>query len=220
MAENNQPVHDAFETRESRAHGLIGDMLKTLLLALIIFLTARLLLLPYQVDGRSMSPSLADQERVLVNRAIYMHFNPARLFGWIPGIDVNEGDLYPFHSPDRGDVVVLNPPTVSTEPFIKRTIAVAGDEITIRDGIVFVNGKRIVESYVSGATTTCGSDLYCEGFVVPEGMIYVMGDNREHSLDSRVFGPVPLNNVIGQAWFSNWPADRFGPIPDLEPEMP
>jgi signal peptidase I len=200
--------------------GVFSDVLKTLLLALIIFLAARLLLLPYQVDGRSMSPSLADRERVLVNRAVYMHFNPEQLVGWIPGLDVRDGDYYPFHSPDRGDVVVLNPPTISDEPFIKRTIGVAGDVVSIRDGGVYVNGDRISEPYIDDVTTTCDSDLFCDEFVVPAGMIYVMGDNRGHSLDSRAFGPVPLENVIGQAWFSNWPADRFGLIPNLEPKFP
>lgn len=214
---NPGPQHVATESTHS---GLFADLLKTLLLALIIFLTARLLLLPYQVDGRSMSPSLADRERVLVNRAVYMHVNLDQLLGWIPGIDVRSGDYYPFHSPDRGDVVVLNPPTFSDEPFIKRTIGVAGDVITIRDGSVYVNGARISEPYLADVVTNCDSAFFCEAFVVPADMIYVMGDNREHSLDSRSFGPVPLENVIGMAWFSNWPADRFGPIPNVQPEFP
>jgi signal peptidase I len=199
---------------------LLPEVLKTLLLALIIFLTARLLLLPYQVDGRSMEPSLADQERVLVNRAVYMHFDLERLVGWVPGVNVASGDYYPFHSPERGDVVVVNPPWYAEEPFIKRTIGVAGDTITIRDGQVLVNGMVLDEPYLYGVETDCRSEVYCTEFVVPPDTIFVMGDNRPHSFDSREFGPVPLENVIGQAWFSNWPADRFGPIPDVQPEGP
>jgi signal peptidase I len=199
---------------------LLPEILKTLLLAMIIFLTARLLLLPYQVDGRSMAPNLEDQERVLVNRAVYMHFDLDGWIGWIPGVDPGSGDFYPFHSPDRGDIVVLNPPEYSEEPFIKRTIAVTGDRVSVRDGKVFVNGTELDEPYLDHVSTSCDSPEYCEDFLVPDDMIYVMGDNREHSYDSRAFGPVPLENVIGQAWFSNWPSERFGKIPDDHLNVP
>lgn len=203
------------ETR-SRTSTLVGEILQTLLFALIVFLSARLLILPYEVDGRSMAPNLEDSERVLVNRAIYMHLDLDRLLGWVPGLDdVTEEPYYPFHSPDPGDIVVLNPPQYSNEPYIKRTLATAGDIVDVRDGQVFVNGIALDEPYVNGAITDCHAATYCEDYVVPPDSIYVMGDNRSDSLDSRSFGAVPLDNVIGQAWFSNWPADKFGPIPDI-----
>lgn len=219
MTEATQPTTDAGLTDHRARHPILFDALRTLLLALIIFLTARLLLLPYQVDGRSMTPNLVDEERVLVNRAVYMHFDMDRWLGWFPGLRLPEEDYYPFHSPERGDIVVLNPPAASDEPFIKRTIAVAGDSISIQDGSVYVNDARIEEPYLNGIATACHSDRYCMDFVVPAGTIFVMGDNRGDSFDSREFGPVPLENVIGQAWFSNWPADRFGLIPDIELEV-
>lgn len=195
---------------------IVPQILKTALFALIIFLIARLLILPYQVDGRSMDPNLVDRERVLVNRAIYTHFDLDRWLGWVPGIDVASTSFFPFRSPSPGDVVVLNPPESSEAPFIKRTIAVAGDTVTIRNGFVFVNGVQIEEHYINGAITGCNEPAFCTNFVVPEGMIYVLGDNRQHSFDSRSFGPIPLDNVIGQAWFANWPADRFGFIPSYD----
>jgi signal peptidase I len=188
-------------------------LINTFMLALVIFLTARLLVLPYQVDGRSMAPNLENRDRVLVNRAVYMHVELDTLFGWIPGIEASDAAYYPFHSAERGDIIVLNPPQYSPEPFIKRTIGVAGDVIDIRGGFVFVNGTQLDEPYIDGAITDCGRSLYCDGFVVPNGSVYVLGDNRQHSFDSRSFGPVPLDNVIGKAWFSNWPADRIGIIP-------
>ena len=221
-------VNDSDEPIESRMTGkdchpafaLFPEIMKTLLLALIIFLTARLLLLPYQVDGRSMAPNLDDRERVLVNRAVYMHFDLDSWIGWVPGLSPGDLDFYPFHSPERGDIVVLNPPEYSDEPFIKRTIAVAGDRVSIRDGMVFVNGAVLDEPYLENVSTTCDIDEYCDEFIIPDEMIYVLGDNRNHSFDSRAFGPVPLENVIGQAWFSNWPADRFGKIPDVQLDVP
>src|SRR6476469_2004083 len=189
------------------------ELFKTLMMALIIFLTARLFVLPYQVDGRSMTPNLENRDRVLVNRAVYMHLNLDFLIGWIPGVDTDDVDYYPFHSPERGDIVVLYPPETSPEPYIKRTIAVEGDVVDIHDGLVFVNGEQLVEPYIDGAITECEQTTFCDGYVVPPGMIYVLGDNRQHSYDSRAFGPVSLDNVIGKAWFANWPADRIGLLP-------
>ena len=191
---------------------LLGQLLKTLLFALILFLLARLVILPYEVEGRSMTPNLVNNERVLVNRAVYSHVDPATWLDWIPGISVSESSWYPFHEPQRGDVIVLNPPTFSKTPYIKRTIGIAGDVIDVHDGSVFVNGVRLNEPYLHDIETTCESEEYCHDFIVPEGMIYVMGDNREESFDSRSFGPVPLDNIIGKAWFSNWPLDRIGVI--------
>jgi signal peptidase I len=200
-------------TESTQPASLWPELFKTVMMALIIFLTARLFVLPYQVDGRSMAPNLENRDRVLVNRAVYMHLNLDLLVGWIPGVDTDDTDYYPFHSPERGDIVVLHPPESSPEPYIKRTIAVAGDTVDIHDGLVFVNGEQLVEPYIQGAVTECDRSTYCDGYVVPPGTIYVLGDNRQHSYDSRSFGPVPLDNVIGKAWFSNWPADRIGLLP-------
>jgi signal peptidase I len=184
------------------------------MMALILFLTARLLVLPYQVDGKSMSPSLEDRERVLVNRAVYMHMDLDRWLDWIPGVDASDTAFYPFHAPEPGDIVVINPPEYSPQPYIKRTIAVGGDVVDIHDGHVYVNGALLPEKYITGAITDCDHPIYCRSFTVPEGFIYVLGDNRQHSSDSREFGPVPLDNVIGKAWFANWPSDRIGVLPD------
>lgn len=198
---------------QPRSSTLLGEIFRTLLFALIVFLSARLLVLPYQVDGRSMAPNLQDRERVLVNRAVYIHLNLDSLVGWIPGLGgVADDSYYPFHSPQPGDIVVLNPPQYSTEPYIKRTIATAGDVVDIRDGKVFVNGVELDEPYVDGVDTYCYSSEFCTGYVVPLDTIYVLGDNRPDSFDSRSFGAVPLDNIIGKAWFSNWPAETFGPI--------
>lgn len=192
----------------------LSELLKTGLLALVVFVGARLVVLPYQVEGRSMTPNLQDQERVLVNRAVYMRMDLDRLVGWVPGVDLEPGQLsYPFHGPERGDVVVLNPPEYSDEPYIKRVIGVAGDEISFRDGDVYIDSERLDEPYLDGAVTDCDGADYCEGFTVPEGHVFVLGDNRAGSLDSRAFGPVPLDHVIGKAWFVNWPLDKVGPIP-------
>jgi len=192
----------------------LSDLLKTGLLALVVFFGARLVILPYQVDGRSMTPNLQDRERVLVNRAVYLRVDLDRLVGWVPGVDLEPGDLrYPFHAPARGDVVVLNPPEYSDEPYIKRVVGVAGDTVSFRDGYVYIDGERLDEPYLDGPITDCDGDDYCGGYIVPAGNVFVLGDNRGGSLDSRAFGPVPLDHIIGEAWLVNWPLDKVGLIP-------
>lgn len=208
---SEQPIERAGEAPAGPPHWL-GQMLKTALFALILFLLARLVILPYEVEGQSMTPSLVNHERVLVNRAVFSHFNPSSVLGWVPGVHVDDDEWYLFHEPERGDVLVLNPPQFSETPYIKRTIAVAGDTVDIRDGAVYVNGERLDEPYLHGLKTACDDQTYCENYVVPEGTVYVLGDNRPESFDSRSFGPVPLDNIIGKAWFSNWPLDRLGLI--------
>ena len=177
-----------FEIEERTSHRAVwaSQLFKTALFALILFLLARLVILPYEVEGRSMTPNLVNHERVLVNRAVYSHFDAAAWLGWVPGVDVENTDWYPFHSPAQGDVIVLNPPQFSETPYIKRTIALAGDTVDIRDGAVYVNGERLDEPYLDGLSTTCDDETWCHDFVVPEGTVYVLGDNRGESFDSRV----------------------------------
>ena len=210
---------EAPQKRSSALTNGLTEIVKTGIFALVVFLAVRLLILPYEVDGRSMYPNLEDHERVLVNRAVYMHIDLDRIVGWIPGVDVeSDGYTYPFHAPERGEVVVLNPPISSEEPYIKRVIGEAGDFVEFRDGYVYINDERLDEPYIDGPVTECLGDEYCDGYQVPEGTVFVLGDNREYSLDSRAFGPVPLDNIIGQAWFVNWPLDKAGTIPHHEYE--
>jgi signal peptidase I len=128
-----------------------------------------------------------------------------------------------FDSYQRGDIVVFVQPGLpaSSTPLIKRVIGLPGDTIDLRDGHVVINGQEIDEPYVYPGELTeplTGQDHW----VVPAGMLFVMGDHREVSRDSRFFGPVPLANVIGRAWLRYWPLGAFGVIatptyPDLRP---
>src|SRR5690606_16163275 len=113
--------------------------------------------------------------------------------------------------PQRGDVVVFDPPIGDPEkPYIKRVIGLSGDRVSIHDGSVFINGERLDEPYL-GATATSWPgrpDDYEE--VIPEGYIFVMGDNRNNSTVSRVFGPVSIDSIIGKAWITYWPSEHLG----------
>lgn len=195
----------------------LSEITKTLLLAALVFVGARTIVLPYEVEGASMTPNLHNRERVLVNRTVYFHFDVNRVLNWVPGVQV-EGSrtLYPFHSPERGDVVVLDPPVRSNEPFIKRVIGLPGETVTFRDGRVYVDGALLDEPYISGAITSCTNTPYCEFGPIPAGSVYVLGDNRRNSTDSRSFGPVKIASIVGKAWFSNWPLDDIGIMPHYD----
>ncbi len=210
-SEEPQILEVAPEPKKSLSRG-VSEIFKTALLAILIFTLARTVVLPYEVEGSSMSPNLQNGERVLVNRSVYYHFDLNSIVNLVPGENRQSShEIYLFHKPQRGDVVVLNPPVASDKPYIKRNIAEAGEHISFQDGYVYIDGEKLDEPYINGAITDCRG-RYCD-MTVPDGYVYVLGDNRENSQDSRYFGPVAIENIIGKAWFSNWPVDDFGRLP-------
>ncbi len=141
---------------------------------------------PVKVEGTSMMPTLQDQERVFVNKFVYK--------------------LEPI---ERGDVVVFRYPRDPAKSYIKRVVAVAGDSVKIEDGVVFVNGARLRESYVPDEYDDVRS--YPE-MVIPAHSYFVLGDHRNLSNDSRDFGPVDRDFIYGKAVFGYWPVDKVGKL--------
>ncbi len=206
--------------RRNSTVAAIREIVQTLLLAAILFFGVRAFVLPYEVDGSSMTPNLTNHERVLVNRQAFHQFDLNRVLNWIPGVD-REGtwNFSPFGELERGDVVVLEPPLEHNQPYIKRIIGLPGDRISFADGYVLVNGERLNEQYIPELITQCTPsralvDTSTCDLTVPDGYVYVMGDNRtpNGSQDSRIFGVVSIDDLVGEAFFSNWPWDRIGPI--------
>jgi signal peptidase I len=141
---------------------------------------------PVKVEGTSMAPLLSDQERIFINKFVY-HFEPI----------------------ERGDVVVFWYPLDRTKSFIKRVVGLPGDEVEIRRGRVFINGKTLDEPYVPLQYV----DTAAYGPVqIPRDEYFVMGDHRISSNDSRIFGPVPSAFIYGKAVFAYWPWTQFGSI--------
>ncbi len=201
---------------------LVREVIETLLLALIIFLAVRAVVLNFRVDGLSMTPSLSNNEMVLVNRNVYLHFDKWALVDWLPGIDHAEADVvYPFHPPERGDIIVFDAPVNgASKPYIKRVIGLPGETVEARGGHVYINGQVIDEPYLEGETTYCRVNQDCPPVTVPEGHVFVMGDNRDNSSDSRAFGVVDVDSIIGKAWVTYWPLDAFGFVPHYDyPEI-
>ena len=139
---------------------------------------------PVKVEGTSMQPRLADQERIFVNRFIYR-----------------------FADIRRQDVVVFWYPMDRSKSFIKRILAVPGDEVEIRSGSVYVNGAKVDEPYLRPEFRDRGSFQKAN---VPPGQYFVLGDHRNSSNDSRNWGFVSRELIYGKAIFSYWPVSRFG----------
>ena len=193
----------------------VREIVETVLLAVAIYVGVQAVIPPYAVDGKSMNPTLSDGERLLVNRPVYAHFDANRLWNLIPGVErAGEAVVYPFHRPERGEIVVFRPPLRSDRPYIKRVIGLPGDRVVIADGVVSINGERLPETYIGGVETVC-QGRNCD-VTVPEGMVFLLGDNRRNSSDSRDFGPVAMDAIEGKAWVANWPPDAIGMIPTAE----
>ncbi len=129
-----------------------------------------------------------------------------------------------FSDYKRGDIIVFTPPPRAafegTEKFIKRVIAVGGETVSIHDGHVYVNGVQLNEPYLAEGVETTVSGGGAQTWTIPQGQLFVLGDNRTYSQDSRAWGPIEKSSVIGRAWFRYWPLTAFGPLPGVSyPEL-
>ena len=122
---------------------------------------------------------------------------------------------YRFHPPQRGDIVIIRDPWDTTQNFIKRVIGLPGETIAIRDAHVYVDGRLLVEPYLAD-TERWTFQANMAPRTLGAGQYFVMGDNRNHSTDSRDFGPITINDVEAKAWVRVWPFNRFG-ILDAKP---
>jgi signal peptidase I len=195
-----------------RRRGLLRELIEMAAIVLVIFLAVRLFFQPYAVDGASMTPNLQDGERVFVNRTAYVHLDAHALWDVMPWVNGEDDGLYQAGEPRRGDIVVIDSDQTRTDDqYIKRVIGLPGETITFHEGLVFVDDEPLVEDYIDGAITECHPNQYCH-VTVPDGYVYVLGDNRTNSEDSRYFGAIPFGDIVGRAIFSNWPPSTFGPI--------
>ncbi len=192
------------------------EMLETAIFVLLVFLIVRGVVQNFKIEGQSMEPNLHSGQYILVNKIVFFHFDinaPLRL---LPGnSSLQPLIVYPFRKPHRGDVVVFEYPRDFSKDYIKRVIGVEGDTVDIHDGRVFVNGVQLDEVYLQGAQTICRIEDRCARgpVTVQPGTVFVLGDNRNNSSDSREWDELPLDRVIGKAWVSYWPQTYWGVIP-------
>jgi signal peptidase I len=164
---------------------ILREVVITVLIAVAVFALLHLTVQSYTVVMFSMKPNFHDGDTIMVNKVTYR-----------------------FSDPQRGEVIIFNPPFDSPHPFIKRVIGLPGDTVEIKDGQVFINGTPLDEdkyikerpNYTMPATQ------------VPENEYFVLGDNRNNSNDSRNRWTVRRDNIIGRAWFTYWPPNRWGVV--------
>ncbi len=189
-------------------YGLLRELVEIAILALLVFLLAREAVQNFQVEGSSMAPTLDSREFVLVNKFSYWQVDWGPMDFLIPG--KSNGD-YLFGGPKRGDVVVFRSPFDDSRDFVKRVIGLPGDSVEIRDGLVFVNGAGLDEKdYISAPPSYTCRPATCGPMTVPPNHYFVLGDNRNASQDSHVFGPVHKRLLVGKAIFRWYPLDRIG----------
>lgn len=203
----------------------LREILETAILAILIFVLVRSVVLNFKVDGDSMLPTLKSGEMILVSRVSYGELNLGDLVDWIPGVsDQHWFTIIDYGAPERGDVIVFTPPEPGQQkPYIKRVIGIPGDRVQVTaENQIMVNGTAIDEEYTGDYASTCmGSQIYCD-VTVPPGHVFAMGDHRNRSEDSRFFGVVNEDRIIGKAWLVYWPLGDFAPVahpdyPELQP---
>ncbi len=164
----------------------VWEWIKALAVAIALaFFIRTFLFAPFIVEGQSMESTLHNEEKLVVNKAIYY-----------------------LQEPKRGDIIVFH--AEATRDYIKRVIGVAGDTVEVKNDVLYINGKQVDEPYLAkNREKIKGQNIpLTEDFgpiVIPPGHIFVMGDNRLNSHDSRAIGPVDLKTVVGRAEFVFWP---------------
>jgi len=192
MAAQHESAAGAAPTERSAASSLLREVAEVVVLAVILYFGISFAVQAVHVEGLSMFATLDNNDYLIANK-----------------ID------YRLHAPQRGDIVILRPPTNNTTDFIKRIIALPGERLLIRDGVVYINGHRLDEPYLPEAWTLQTNPQpwsIGEGAVIPPNQYFVRGDNRNKSQDSRFFGTITRDRIDGKAWFRIWPLDNFGNI--------
>ena len=178
-------------TADKEQQSTLRWIIETVVLVGLAFLLAQgiktFIVQPYIIPTGSMIPTIELKDRILAEKISYR-----------------------FREPKVGEIVVFDDPTGQHPKLIKRIIALGGQTVDIRDGKVFVDGNELSEPYVHGKVTDVGTVPM--PVQIPEGYVWLMGDNRPNSGDARYFGPQPVTGIDGRAFFTYWPPGRIGAL--------
>ncbi len=170
-----------------RQKSFFRDTLEIVFLALALYLVIQYAVQTVHVLGQSMYGTLHDNDLLVASKLSYK-----------------------LHAPQRGDIIVFKPPNEDTRDFIKRVIAVPGDRLRIVQGVVYINGEVLQERYLPEKWTTNNSwPSDGRDAIVPADHYFVMGDNRNHSSDSRTFGFIEMESILGKAEVRIWPLNEI-----------
>ena len=170
----------------ARAFGgpsLLREVLETILLIAIMLLVLNATTARFQVRGFSMEPTLHDGQYLIVSKLAY----------WL-------------HPPAHGDVIVFRPPNNSADDYIKRIVGLPGERVEIQSGEIQVNGVTLDEPYIATPPSDAGT------WSLGDEEYFVLGDNRHDSSDSRSWGALPEESIVGKAWLCYWPPEEWGPV--------
>jgi signal peptidase I len=184
-SETGAPARETVSVPGIGALSLLRDIAISIVLAIILIV---FIYQPVKVEGTSMMPGLTDQERIFINKYEYK---------------LGVGAI------ERGDLVVFHFPLDRTQSYIKRVIGLPGDTVEICDGTVYINGRKLNESYVPGEYRDHVSWVKQQ---VPVDRYFVLGDHRSSSNDSRVWGFVDRSDIYGKAVFVYWPLEKIGRV--------
>ncbi len=165
----------------------IRDFLLMLALAVVVFVGLRFTVQTFVVYGPSMEPNFYEHQRLIVNKIVYL-----------------------LHSPQRGDVIVFEPPGSQRDSYIKRIIGLPGERVEIRDGQVIIHRPDGTTIWLEEPYIKRPARHSYTGDIIPDGEYFVLGDNRNNTNDSRNGWTVPRSNIIGKAWVSIWPPSTWG----------
>lgn len=168
------------------------ELLQVVVFAISIFLFVYLLILqPHKIKGASMEPNFHDGEYLLTDKVSYR-----------------------LGEPGRGDVIVFKAPPDHKDEFIKRVIGLPGETVRVQGGKIYINDRELEEAYLPEGVHILPGHFSEEGatITIPQGSYYVLGDNRDHSLDSRNIGPIERQYITGRAWLVYWPVAEVGTV--------
>ena len=176
-----------------RVVAAVFDFLQGIVVILAMLVMVYLFIMsPQEINGSSMEPDFHNSEYILTNKV-----------------------MYKFREPKRGDVIIFKSWSNKDVDYIKRIIGLPGDTVELQNNALYVNNQKLNEPYLAPDVIIFGGSFLKEGepIVVPPDMYFVCGDNRPHSSDSREFGPVAKDDIIGEAVLRYWPFSQFGIIP-------
>ncbi len=190
MARNNLKNRRSYtkEIRESESRPKKSkwrELIEDIILAVVLYFAIDFCIGRFRVENISMETTYHEGQLVMVNKLNYK-----------------------FSEPRRGDVVIFHSPVDPGKDYIKRMIGLPGDHVVVKDGELYINDEKIDEPWLHEPMEYSGD------WTVPAGQYFVLGDNRNHSSDSHVWGGVPRGNLIGNAFFRYWPLNRIGIIRD------
>jgi signal peptidase I len=197
---------------DGRLKAWVRELVETVMLAALVFLSVRASFGNFMVDGNSMYPTLENGQFLIVNKLVYSEVDVEKLSSFLPIIDPGDDPTrYVFHGPQRGDIIVLRDPRDPSTDLIKRVIGLPGETIQIENGKVYINDRLLEEPYV----TTPWNDTLPK-ILIPADEYFVMGDNRTNSLDSRSaqVGLIAKDLIVGKATLVYLPLSEFGLAPN------